>query len=171
MDCRSKPRSFERVAGTRCRPWQLADRRRLPFEIQQEVLGGSIKGTSVDAVDDPLSDPVLSCIAVHGSRGFQLLQVPQNGLISGADAAANVPGRATFGMLPQVAQDFSSQRVDAKNRDHGFCAFWDRGRGANILGHTFILSHRYRTSFHRQIEYDTLREKCQNKSDTMEGVS
>ena len=143
----------------------------LPFEVAEKVRRRLVEGALVEAINNPLPDPFFSCIGIHSSRGFQLLQVPQNGFVAGADAAANVPGCSAFGMLPQVAQDLSAQRVDAKNRDHGFCAFWDRGRGADILGHTFILSHRYRTSFHRLIEYDTLQEKCLNKSDAMEGVS
>ena len=141
------------------------------FDVLEEVGRGVIEGTLVNAVNDPLPDSVLSCVGVHGSGGLQLLQVPQNGLISRADAAANVPGRAAFRVLPQVTEDFSAQWVDAKKPDHSFCAFWDRRRGADIFGHTFILSHGYRDSFHCRIEYDTLQGKHLNKSDALEGVS
>ena len=143
----------------------------MTFDVFKEVVRRVIEGTLIDAVNDSLADPVLPRVGVNGPRGLQLLEMPQNSFIAGPDATTDVSGRSPVGMLPQVTEYFGPQWVDAKNPDHGFCAFWDRGRGADILGHPFILSYRHLNDFHRLTQYDTLKEKCLNKSDTMEGIS
>ncbi len=143
----------------------------MTFDVFEEVGRRVIEGTLIDAVNDSLADPVLPCVGVDDARGLQLLEMPQHSFIASPDAAADVSGCSPVGVLPQVAEYFGSQWIDPKDRNHGFCAFWDRGRGADILGHSFILSYRHLSDFHRLIQYDTLKEKCLNKSDTMEGIS
>ena len=130
----------------------------VPREIEQKVLGGIVEGLLIDAVNDPLADPVFPGVGINGAHGFQLLEVPQDGFVVGAYAAANIAGGSALWVLPQVTQDFGSQWVDAKNRDHGLGAFWDRGCGADIFRHPFILSHRHPSDFQCRIKYDTLLE-------------
>lgn len=142
----------------------------LAFDVLEEVRSRVIKGSFIDSVNDALANSAFSGVGVNGPHGFQLLQVPQDGLIAGANGSAYVARSAAIRVLPEVAEDFGPEWVDAKDRDHSFGAFWDRDRGAYISGHTFILSYRHSCSFHCLIEYDTLQRKCPKESDTMEGV-
>lgn len=130
--------------------------RLLTFGVADEISRGGIKRGAVDPVEHPLSYAAFSCVRIDGSKLFELLEMPQYGLITSADRTTYIPRRGPFGVLPQMTEDGRSKGVDPENCDHGFHPLGERVRRSDISGHPIILSQIKRLSFHRLIQYDTL---------------
>lgn len=126
--------------------------RLLAFGVTDEVGGGRIEGRGIDRIEHSLPYPTLPCVGIDSAKFFELLKMPQNGLVARANRTPYVPGSRPIWMLPQVTKDSCAKGVYTKGRNHGFRSLGKRDRRSDISGHPFILSHKDSVYFHCLIQ-------------------
>ena len=126
--------------------------RLLAFGVPDEVGDGRIKGRRIDRIEHALPYSTLPCVGVDNPKLFEMLKVPQNGLVARAYRAPYIPGSRPIWMLPQVTKDSRTKGIYTKGRNHGFRSLGKRDRRSDITGHPFILSHKESVYFHCLIQ-------------------
>lgn len=140
--------------------------RGLAFGVPQEIGGRAVEGGFVDGIENALANAPLSGVGIDRTKGFELLQVPKDGLVAGANGSPNVAGGGPLRMLPQVTEYGRAEGVHPEDRNHGFRTLGQRNRRSDISGHPIILSQNVLSGFHRLTQYDTLPFKSPIESDT-----
>lgn len=138
----------------------------LPSGVLEEFRGGLVKGSLVDRVENALTDAPFPGVRLDRPVHFELLQVPQDGLVLSPQSLPNISRRGSLGMLPQVTEDGRPERGDPKDRNRHFRAGSSGGHWADIAGHSFILSQNTPHDFPCLIQLDTLHVERMIKLDT-----